>query len=519
MKKNKEKKQPTEEKSLKKSKSKEKFGTKFVNIIKKRWLITGTNTILLIVILIAAFILLNKFVESLELTPLDFTSQKIYTLTNESKERVKDINQKVNIYFAGYGEDNTIIDLAKQYTKANSNINIETVDVSTNLEFANKYNLTSESSTIIVENEQNGRNKEVTQEELYTYDSSYNTVDTSEEALTSAILTVVTEDIPNVYFLEGYNTYLTLNTYLSGLSTYLKNEVVNTQTLNLLVKGSVPDDCDTLVIVTPEKDFEDVVADAILAYINKGGKIVWLNGAYGESVQLTNVNRVLETYGVAPFETGIIVETNQDKMLYGTPYVIIPEIEHTDITSAIYDSYGLMLVQATKINVKDDTTLENLNVQKTDLLTASSSSYFLKDFNRPSLEKTNEDESGEFTIGALFEQTISSKNEENSEQQNNSVVSKLILIGESNFITSFGISEYSNTTWVDVVNNKDMVLNSIAYLNEQESSVTIRKSYTTQTTFEPTEQEATNIRIIIFAVPVAIIFAGIIVWIYRKRRY
>ena len=518
MKKNKENKKAETEKSLDKVNEKEKLGTKFVNTIKKRWLITSTNTILLIAILIAAFILLNKFVKSLELTPLDFTTEKIFTLTEESKTRLKDINKKVNIYIAGYNDEDTVIDIARQYEKISENINVEIVDISTNLEFANKYNITSGESKIIVENEENGNSKEITDNDLTTYDESYNTVDTSEEAFTSAILTVITEEIPNIYFLEGYNTYLTLNNYLSGLASYLENEVVNVQTLNLLVKGTVPDDCDTLVIVTPEKDFEENVANSILEYINKGGNIVWLNGAYGEEVKLTNVNRVLEAYGVSPFELGFIVETDQDKMLYGTPYVIVPDIQYTDITSAIQNSYGLMLVQPTKINVKDDETLENLNVQKTDLLTVGSSAYFFNDFNRTSLEKAATDETGEFTIGALFEKTINSNNDENSEETQEPVVSKLVLIGESNFVSSFGISDYSSDTWVDIQNNKDMVLNSIAYLNEQESSVTIRKSYKTQTTFEPTEQEANNIRTIIFMVPVVVIIAGIIVWIYRKRR-
>ena len=43
------------EKENKLIKSKEKFSTKFINTIKKKWLINGTNTILLIAILIYYF--------------------------------------------------------------------------------------------------------------------------------------------------------------------------------------------------------------------------------------------------------------------------------------------------------------------------------------------------------------------------------------------------------------------------------------------------------------------------------
>ena len=65
----------------KQNQNKDTFFTRFSNTIKKRWLITGTNTLLLIAILIAIVILINTWISSLELTPIDCTSNKEYTLT------------------------------------------------------------------------------------------------------------------------------------------------------------------------------------------------------------------------------------------------------------------------------------------------------------------------------------------------------------------------------------------------------------------------------------------------------
>ena len=106
----------------------EKVGTKFINTIKKRWLISGTNTLLLIAILIAIVILINSAVKSLELTPIDCTSNKEYTLTEQSKERISNIENDVNIYFVGFEEEDSSVILAKQYNKANKKINIEIID-------------------------------------------------------------------------------------------------------------------------------------------------------------------------------------------------------------------------------------------------------------------------------------------------------------------------------------------------------------------------------------------------------
>ena len=98
------------------NKNKENKTMKFLDIIKKKWLINGTKTAILVVALVAIFMALNLGMQKLNLTPLDFTQEKLYTLTDESKEKVKDIEQEVTLYFFGADENTTIIDFAKQYT-------------------------------------------------------------------------------------------------------------------------------------------------------------------------------------------------------------------------------------------------------------------------------------------------------------------------------------------------------------------------------------------------------------------
>ena len=65
--------------------------------------------------------------------------------------------------------------------------------------------------------------------------------------------------------------------------------------------------------------------------------------------------------------------------------------------------------------------------------------------------------------------------------------------------------------------NKDLVLNSIAYLSDREEDITTRKS-TGTVTYTATEEQDTIIRTIIFTVPALIIIAGIVVWQVRRRK-
>ena len=301
------------EKKDKKPENKEKLGTRFINTIKKRWLISGTNTLLLIAILIAIVILINTGVQSLELTPIDCTSNKEYTLTNESKERVSKVKNDVNIYLVGYDDSSTQTSLAKQYNKANSKLNVEVIDTNERTDIASKYNVTNDNKAIIIESGE--KSKTVYSDELYTYDSNYQTIDLTEEKITSGILNVTSDKIANVYFLSGYSDYsLEYSGGMYYLSSYLKDEVLNYQTLDILVKGSIPDDCDTLVITTPNKDFDELTTNEITKYINNGGRILWLNSSYAEKKDLPNVNKILALYGINPFDAGYVYETEKDNM-------------------------------------------------------------------------------------------------------------------------------------------------------------------------------------------------------------
>ena len=503
------------EKKPAKNTNKEKFGTRFINTIKKRWLISGTNTLLLIAILIAIVILINSAVQSLNLTPIDCTSNKEYTLTNESKDRVKNIGNDVNIYFVGYEDSATQVSLARQYNKTNNKINVEGIDANERTDIASKYNVTNDSKAIIVENGE--KSKTLYSDDLYTYDSSYQTIDLTEEKITSAILNVTSEKIANVYFLSGYSDYsLEYSGGMYYLSSYLKDEVLNYETLDMLVKGSIPDDCDTLVITTPNKDFDELTTNEITKYINNGGKILWLNSSYSETKDLPNVNKILALYGINPFEVGYIYETDNSRTALGYASCIVEDLGSTDIAKKLTNA---VLLNATKINVNTDE-LSNLGVTKEGIISTSSTSYFRKNVSNTS-SGTDGDEQGGFTVGGIFTKKISSstETEENTDENSddNGISSTLVIFGDNNFVSDIQITSQTNPMLI-LANNKDLMLNSIAYLTNNDEDITIRKDYTKSSNFTPTDGQKLTIIRIIYLVPIAIILLGFIVWNIRRGR-
>lgn len=502
------------EKTKKSSDKKEKSEktNKFIEVIKKKWIRDSSKTILLVAIILAFFIGVSVLMQKLELTPIDLTEEKLFTLTDESKEQVKNIDKDIKIYFIGYSDDDSTLDLARQYTKVNEKIKIEAVTSTDRPDLVEKYGIETNSEGIIVE--AGNKYKVLASSDLYTQDATtYESINVAEEKLTAAIKSVSAEEVPKVYFLSGYSSF-SLTSGMQYLSMYLENEVNEIETLDVLSQGVVPEDCNTLVIASPESDFDDIATKAIMDYINKGGNILWLNAAMSQSKDFTNVNKILAMYGINPFEVGIIRETNSSKMVSDSPDLIMPEIQYADVTSKLYDSEGVIFINATKINTVDDDALNNLNVTKTDLVKTSENAYFRNNFSISSDSAQSEEEKGTFLVGAQFDKKISEENEETGDKE---VVSKIIIYGENYFASDYQLTQSTYTPMIAYRQNKDLVLNSIAYLSDREEDITVRKS-TGSVTYTATEQENRIILAIITAVPIVIIIIGIIVWIKRRRQ-
>lgn len=482
---------------------------KFIEKIKKSWLIKRTTTILFMAILVALFIALTLFVNNLDLNPIDFTKEKLYTLTDTSKEQMKTVNQDVNIYFVGYAETDTIVDLAKQYHNANEKVNVEVVDATSRPDLVEQYGIDSDSTGVIVES--GSKSKILSSQDFYTYDTvTYEQIDITEEKLTNAILYVVAEKIPTVYFLEGFSDY-SINENMYYLTMYLSNEVTQYNTVNIVTAGCVPEDCDALIITTPNADFDDITTNAIISYINNGGNILWFNELTTQKQDLPNVNKILAQYGVNPFEIGYINETDSAKRMSTAASIIVPDVNYSTITKNITSP---LFVNATKINFVSDDELTNMNVTKTVLLQASQTSFFRTNFTISSNNKQDGEEEGPFVVGAEMQKQISAANEETGEKE---VVSKLVIYGENAFVSDYTLSSSSSTPIILYPDNKNIAMDSIAYLVDREVDIVIRKD-TNTVSYTATVEQDNIVQAIIFGVPVLIIFVGILVWQHRRRK-
>lgn len=462
--------------------------------------------IIMLAIIIMAYVGINLLMKKLNPTDIDLTADKIYSLSDTSKQIAKSIDQDVKILLINMNNAQSVIDFSNRYHKENDKIKVEEInDINKSPELTKKYNLTTDNMEIIIECGE--RSKVLTTEDLYTYDyTTYEQKDLTEEAMTNALLDVTTEKKPKVYFITGNNKNLDI--YMNAFKKNLSSQANEVEDLDLLVTGKVPDDCNVLVLTTLSKDFKDIEKDAILKYIKKGGKIALFTDANMTKTKMPNFQKILDEYGVSISE-GILLEQDKSKMLSNSPSAILVTVESgTSVTKNINMETNACFINSGKIILKDTEALEKLGVQAEILASTSSEAFYRSDLQIESASKQKGEEQGVATVGALLTKKI-----------DDDTSSKLIVYSNNMFVTSMQIQlniQYYTYAY-ELYNNQDLALNSIAYLTDRDDIIMLRKD-TETTTYTVTEQQQTIILTIIFLVPVIIMIGGIIVWIIRRRK-
>jgi len=486
---------------------------KIIEVIKKKWLRDTVLTVLLVAIIVLGFMALNLWVSTLEISNWDFTKEKIYTLSDESKNLMKDVEKEVHIYFVNYTDSDLIMNLARQYHETNEKITVEAVLSSERADIAKLYGIEEGNQIIIVKAGE--RDKILTYSDLVTYDTTtWETIDISEQKITNAVLDVTSDEKPTIYFLTGHNEYSTQQQMMT-ISAYIQNEIMDVADLNLMAMD-IPENCQTIVVATPTLDFYDTEVEKLTAYINRGGNIIWLQDPTINELDLPNTRKILELYG-AEFHSGMVIEQEASRMIMENPQLILPTISYTPITEDLSTSGFVVFPSAGKLTTVASEKLEELNVTVDEFLTTSETSFYRTDFTIQSEKPQGSDEVGSHTVGAVFTKTLTT-DEETEENPENVKTSKLIAFSNNLFATDAQITSGSQyITVATIYNNKDLMLNSIAYSEEKEDQIRIRKNYET-VTYAPTQEQNNVVLAIIFLIPLAIVISGFVIWQVRRRK-
>ena len=497
----KERKNHKEDNTDKKVKEKKSVKQKIKESMNKKYLKNGSYSVVISAVFIVIVVVINMIVGALptKYSEFDLSSQKLYSIGDQTKSFLKDLDKDVTIYqvVQSGSEDETISKLLEKYEEESSHIKVEEKDPVVNPKFTSEYTSdeVSANSLIVVCGD---RSKVVDYSNIYESSIDYNTYQSQttgfdgEGQITSAISYVTSEDMPVLYTLDGHGE----KELSSDIQEDIQKANIDIKSLNLITEESVPEDAACLLINAPTSDISETEKDAIIEYLENGGKAMIFSDYTTESMD--NFDAVLKNYGVERVD-GIVIEG--DTQHYAQmPYYLVPTVNSTDaISDFVSQGYYVLMPYAQGIKQSDDI---RDTVTVNSLLTTSDSAYSKVDVNSGDIEKADGDVDGPFDLGVSITETL----DDDKETQIVYYTSSNLMDSQINQMVSGG--------------NEQMIMSSLNWMCSNDETTTIsipskdlQVSYLTLTAYDVSFWKICVMGLI----PGAFLVIGFMVWLKRRK--
>lgn len=365
----------------------------------------GGYSFVLSLVVLAILIAVNVLAEQLPAswTQLDISAAQLYSLTSDTKVVVTNLDQDVNIYWiVQAGQENTVVEkLLDRYEELSDHITVLKRDPDVYPTFAQQYtDETVTNNSLVVES--GDKSRYISYDDIFQYDTdnyyatgSVSQVFDGEGQITSAIDYVVSTDLPQIYLLSGHGEADLSQSFADALTRANYDTVADFSLLNV---DAIPEDCDALLINAPTSDISEEELAMLRSYVQGGGKLLVFSGPQQDS-DLPNLNALLADYGVTVTD-GVVVDPNRDYYAFTAPYVLMPEIQDSDITAPLLDgSYHIIVPIAQGLTV-GDTTAGTV----TPLLQTSEDSFSkAAGYAMSTYDKEGGDTDGPFTLAVSIE--------------------------------------------------------------------------------------------------------------------
>jgi len=423
----------------------------------------------------------------------DLTTNQRYSLSPQSQRLMASLPQPVKataFYQDGQTGRETAKDLLEQYAYYGKQFSYEFIDPDRNPGIAKRYGITSY-GTIVLES---GEKEE-------------KVLNADEENLTNALLKVMREGKKVVYFLEGHGEHSTGTTERDGYSEAkraIESQNYEVKSLTLLTTGALPDDASILIVAGPRKDLFEAELAEITRFIERGGKVMFLLDPEGPP----GLTAYLKDYGIQVVE-GVVVDPVS--RMFGADYLmpVITTYEEHPITKNFEVASFFPLALAVKTT---DKMPERVSAQV--LAKTSPNSWLKRDMEelkaelradgRPLLNERL-DEKGPLPVVAVA--TITARSEAGSSTEPKRA--RLVVFGDSDF---------ASNNYLNLSGNRDLFLNTVSWLAEEENLIAIRPKEGGQF-FTPVtaDQERLIFWLSMIALPAVVVGAGVATYMWRRQ--
>ena len=455
-------------------------------------------SVTVVVAVTAAAILLNVLAAELPVkyTAFDVTSNKLYSLTEETEKLAGSLTEDINIYvLANEKQGDTTLDTTLQnYAALSSHIKVSYVDPAVNPKFYTKYTDASISNNSLIV-ESSLRSRVIDYSDIYQTEIDYSTYSSTvtgydgEGQLTSAIAYVTTDDMPEFYMVEGHGEL----SFDSNFSAAVEKENITCEAINLMNYDEIPENAACVILNAPTDDLSEDDTNKLLSYMEKGGDVLLISTYTGK--EMPNFARLLDFYDVSVSE-GLIIEADSDRY-YQDQFYLLPNISYNEITESVYNQGGYLFApyaQGLTVN-------ENEEVSAEVLLSSSDNSYVRNNVESSTdYQKQEGDIDGPFTIGIKCEKAVGEE------------TSMAVIYSSESIFTQ-------NADAMVAGNNLRLFTGTLGGFTERTETVSVPvKEYEISYLTISQKNIALLSLLTVVILPLGTLAAGFIVWFRRRKR-
>jgi ABC-type uncharacterized transport system involved in gliding motility auxiliary subunit len=476
-----------------------------VNFFVSRQARYGANVAISILATLGIAIILNIIVAQRFDKAVDWTADKIYTLSDQTKNILRALDREVRViaFFSNSPHNprsqqqyRLVKDMLERYKRETDKLTVELVDPFTNPQKRDEYGIRVDGTTVF---ESGDRREQVT------------TID--EQKFTSAIMKVVRDEVKKVYFLTGHEER-SIDDFEPGGYTQAKDklEAQNylVETLVLTTDPQIPADCVLLVVPGPKAPLARHEIDAISRYLDKNGKLLIMFEPSIARAEDPNRNlvRLMDRWGVS-VGNDLVIDRFRLDFAGGITAPAVIEFEFHQI--ARYMRQHVTFLAARSVTPKEDKGPE-LNVKSlaktTDAVGASWGETGRKEdgtFAEPEYTP-NEDTPPPVSLAVVVE---SLNDDEISADEPKKTKTRIVAVGDADFASNH---------FFKATGGGNLFLNAANWLTLEEDLIAIRPIEPNERTLRfLTRGEAAFVQIAsIFLIPLIIFLIGLVVW-WRRR--
>lgn len=455
----------------------------------------GTYSLAVTAVVLAILVALNALFSALpaSATRYDISSTKLYSITSNTKVVVNALEKDVTIYWITQSgkEDSVVENLLAKYESLSGHISVVKKNPDVYPTFAAQYtDETVSNNSLIVECGEKSRY--IAYSDIYLTDIDYTTYSyvysfDGEGALTSAIAYVVSDDLPIVYSLEGHGEA----ELPENVQTQIEKANMELASFSLLKEDAVPEDASCVLIYAPESDISDEEGEILSEYAENGGHLLVIAGPV-EDGTLENLTALLASYGVKAVD-GIVVEGDSGHYAFRQPYILLPDIESSDITGPLLDEgYYAIVPVAQGLDVSEAESSVTTLLATSDAAFSKAAGYSLTSY-----EKEDGDAPGPFALAVDI--TTDGGGE-------------IVWISSAHFLDEL-YNAYSSGA------NLDLTMNALSALTGESDAISIRSKSLSYNYLTISESAASVLKAwLVGILPAAFVAYGIITVVERRRK-